>query len=97
VTIVESIPEDGIDAFQIKPTPREGIVDWFDKARGWGFITADGRRYFVHHNKIIGNGFKNLLTGQRVKFLGEMGKKGWIATDVRIKFDDRYGIKQELV
>lgn len=27
-----------------------GTVKWFDTQKGFGFITADGKDYFVHHS-----------------------------------------------
>ncbi len=30
----------------------EGKVKWFDAEKGYGFITAEGRDFFVHHSKV---------------------------------------------
>lgn len=30
----------------------EGTVKWFDVQKGFGFITADGTDYFVHHSAL---------------------------------------------
>ena len=47
-----------------------GTVKWFSRMKGWGFIEPDGadRDVFVHYESIIGDGFRNLETGERVQF-----------------------------
>ncbi len=46
-----------------------GTVKWFDRKKGFGFITAnDGTDYFVHYSKINMKGFKFLLSKQKVAF-----------------------------
>jgi CspA family cold shock protein len=47
-----------------------GTVKWFSRMKGWGFIEPDGadRDVFVHYESIIGEGFRNLETGERVQF-----------------------------
>lgn len=59
-----------------------GVVRWFDKKRGFGFIDADSNDYFVHYQAIAGAGFKNLLAGQKVSFSVKVGDKGLIADNV---------------
>lgn len=45
-----------------------GTVKWFDRAKGYGFITVDetGREIFVHYADIEMDGFRLLREGQRV-------------------------------
>jgi cold shock protein len=46
------------------------MVKWFDREKGYGFITPDdgGEDVFVHHTGIAGSGFKSLDEGQRVPY-----------------------------
>ena len=61
-----------------------GTVKWFSRMKGWGFIEPDGgdRDVFVHYEDIIGEGFRNLEKGDRVKFHIEDTSKGPKATTV---------------
>lgn len=61
----------------------KGKVKWFNDAKGYGFITADGGNdLFVHFTAIQGNGFKTLAEGQDVEFEVTDGKKGPQASNV---------------
>ena len=47
----------------------EGKVKWFNEKKGFGFIEQSGAKdLFVHHTAIIGEGFKTLTEGQKVRF-----------------------------
>jgi cold shock protein len=61
-----------------------GIVKWFNDAKGYGFITPDdgSKDLFVHHSNIAGSGFKSLAEGTRVEFEPREGAKGPEATNV---------------
>ncbi len=64
----------------------EGVVKWFNDAKGFGFITEDGGSdVFVHHSSIQGSGFKSLSEGDRVEFEIVKGQKGPAAGNVRKK------------
>ncbi len=64
----------------------KGPVKWFDKAKGFGFITrttAQGTEdVFVHYNAIQGDGFRLLYEGQIVEYSVQKGPKGLQAENV---------------
>lgn len=66
------------------PEKKEGIVKWFSKEKGFGFITPNegGNDVFVHHSGISGQGYKNLEEGQHVSYEVTKGPKGMQATSV---------------
>lgn len=61
-----------------------GVVKWFSNQKGYGFITPDngGKDVFVHHSAIIGEGYKTLAEGQKVKFQISNTEKGDQASNV---------------
>lgn len=63
-----------------------GIVKWFNDSKGFGFITPDngGDEVFVHFSAIVGDGFKTLKEGQRVKYEAVNGRKGLQANSVEV-------------
>ncbi|MET0328391.1 MAG: cold-shock protein [Luteimonas sp.] len=55
----------------------EGLVKWFNDAKGFGFISREsGEDVFVHFRAIQGTGFKSLQEGQKVSFEVVQGQKG---------------------
>ncbi|WP_144722041.1 MULTISPECIES: cold-shock protein [unclassified Cellulosimicrobium] len=53
-----------------------GTVVWYEPAKGYGFVTPDGRsdEIFLHSSAIVGGGV--VTEGQRVAFLVVEGEKG---------------------
>lgn len=54
-----------------------GVVKWFHKTKGFGFIRPDGggADVFVHYSAIAGRGYRNLNEGDPVTFdLVDKGK-----------------------
>lgn len=62
----------------------QGVVKWFNEQKGFGFITSEGKDYFVHFKSIATTGFKTLKDGQQVDFNPVKGVKGMEAQDVRV-------------
>jgi CxxC-x17-CxxC domain-containing protein len=61
----------------------QGAVKWFNEAKGFGFIQADGgEEVFVHFSAIVGDGFRTLTEGDRVEFDAVEGPKGKQAANV---------------
>ena len=55
----------------------EGIVKWFNDAKGYGFIEqVNGPDVFVHFSVIQAEGFKSLAEGDKVSFDIIQGDKG---------------------
>lgn len=60
-----------------------GTVQWFSRAKGYGFIRRDdGGDIFVHHTGIQMDGFRALEAGQRVKFEIGDSPNGAVAQEV---------------
>ncbi|MGB1250331.1 MAG: cold-shock protein [Candidatus Promineifilaceae bacterium] len=56
---------------------QSGIVKWFSRLKGYGFIKPDDgtREVFVHYSSIDGDGYRNLYEGDRVDFdMIDLGK-----------------------
>ncbi|HEX8594727.1 MAG TPA: cold shock domain-containing protein CspD [Pseudomonas sp.] len=62
-----------------------GKVKWFNNAKGYGFILADGRDedLFAHYSAIKMDGYKTLKAGQAVNFEIIQGPKGLHAVDIQ--------------
>jgi len=62
-----------------------GKVKWFNNAKGYGFIVADGREedLFAHYSAIQMDGYKTLKAGQAVTFELLQGPKGLHAINIR--------------
>lgn len=61
----------------------KGTVKWFNREKGYGFITAEtGEEVFVHHTAINQQGFRALDQGDEVTFDIVKGNKGPQASNV---------------
>ena len=62
---------------------RTGTVQWFSRAKGYGFIREDdGSDIFVHFSGIRAKGYRALEGGQRVTYEIGAGPHGAQAEDV---------------
>lgn len=59
-----------------------GTVKWFNEGKGFGFVTADEKQYFVHFSAIESQGFKTLHEGDKVEFTPGKNAKGLCAEKV---------------
>jgi CspA family cold shock protein len=61
----------------------QGVVKWFNGAKGYGFIQrSTGEDVFVHFSAIQENGYKTLNEGEAVEFECQQGPKGLNAANV---------------
>ena len=62
----------------------EGVVSFFNDAKGFGFASDEkGDDLFIHFSNIVGDGFKSLAQGQKITFEEATGPKGREARNVR--------------
>ncbi|MBB1254776.1 cold-shock protein [Streptomyces alkaliterrae] len=61
-----------------------GTVKWFNAEKGFGFIEQDGGGpdVFAHYSSISGQGFKELVEGEKVTFEVTQGPKGPQASNI---------------
>lgn len=54
-----------------------GTVKWFNAQKGFGFIERQGGPdVFVHQSAIQGEGYRELVEGEKVEFIITQGEKG---------------------
>lgn len=54
-----------------------GTVKWFNAQKGFGFIERQGGPdVFVHQSAIEGEGYRELVEGEKVEFIITQGEKG---------------------
>ena len=63
-----------------------GKVKWFNNAKGYGFIVAEGRAedLFAHYSAIQMDGYRTLKAGQNVQFEVTPGPKGLHAVNIQL-------------
>ena len=67
----------------------QGVVRWFNNAKGYGFLGQDnGPDVFCHYSSIQSEGYKSLKEGEPVEYDVVQGDKGPQADRVaRVKRD----------
>lgn len=60
----------------------QGTVKWFNPVKRFGFIQHENIDFFVHYKDL--ENCSELRDGQKVSFNPSEGKKGKIATNVKI-------------
>lgn len=62
-----------------------GKVLWFDRAKGYGFISSEGGNdVFVHYSAISADVLSKLKSGVEVSFDIKRGEKGLSASEVSL-------------
>jgi CspA family cold shock protein len=64
-----------------------GVVKWFNDQKGFGFVSASGKDYFIHFKEINMQGFKSLKEGDKVSFEPSQSPKGPVATQLVVVQD----------
>ena len=62
-----------------------GIVKWFNDQKGFGFVEAGGKDYFLHFKEIQADGFKSVKQGDKVAFEPSTSPKGPVAKSVMVQ------------
>ncbi len=62
-------------------TKKNGVVKWFNRLKGYGFILPEegGAEVFVHYTAIEGDGYRNLYEGDHVEYIEIDRGKGPLA------------------
>ena len=60
--------------------PRSGIVESYDRTKGYGYIQMeDGERALLHVTCLRANGFRHAHAGARIEFMAMRRPRGWQA------------------
>lgn len=64
-------------------TEKAGILKFFDRVRGYGFVAVPGESDVFVHVRIVDPFFsERLLEGARVHMRARLGPRGWLATEI---------------
>lgn len=65
---------------------QQGVVRWFNNAKGYGFLGNDtGPDVFCHYSAIQDEGYKSLKQGERVEFDVVQGNEGRLQADAVLR------------
>lgn len=88
----------GGEAVQVKRLEErvKGKVAEYDRAKGWGYATADGneRRYWFHYTFIVGGGRTNLEPGDAVEFVLGADDQGRPQAHRVKRLDSRFALER---
>lgn len=62
----------------------KGTVKWYDKIKGFGFLTTEDDKDIFVHRSSLENSFEGLKENQSVEFDVKESEKGLFASDVKI-------------
>lgn len=67
---------------------QNGIVKWFNSAKGFGFVESGGKDYFLHFKDIQSDGYKSVNEGDKVRFVAESSPKGPVAKNLYVGYGE---------
>jgi CspA family cold shock protein len=67
-----------------------GLCKWFNESKGFGFISANEKEYFVHYKEIKKDGYKTLKENEQVRFEPGTSDKGLVARNVYPGYEEKY-------
>lgn len=67
-----------------------GVVAEVWEPEGYGYVrTRAGERVFFDRRRVRGNQFHDLFVGTEVRFVRDLGPKGWQADDLHVVRQDQ--------